>query len=155
MTDKMQLDDQRVPQASPYRPIFYEISPDLAFRPAAAPGFCFELALHAEMAEPLPPGHPKLGELLSVLIGVADLLIQRTQTHAPYELDLSASHYTLHPPPTGGTARPGLSRTIRLVFSGVTPAAAHGEPPLLTRIRKELRLCHIPGRAGTGCEVSR
>jgi hypothetical protein len=123
--------------------IWYEIYPDLTLQ-AEAPVSWFEIALHAEVDQHRPSGDPKSRESFSVLMSLADLLIERIQGHAPYRLDLSASYHSLRPNAAGLPAPPALSRTISLVFSDVGPYTILEEPPILRQLRAELGLLRIP-----------
>jgi hypothetical protein len=124
--------------------VFYEIHPELALQPEDAPASWFEIALHAEAEEPWPPDAPRSREAFSALMDMADFLVQRIGSHAPYSLEVSASYHTLHPPASGGLTRPGLARTVSLVFSDVGPCTRLEEPAILTQIRDELHRVGIP-----------
>ena len=123
--------------------VFYEIFPDLTWQPADWPLTWFEIALHAETEEYQPPANPRSREVFSVLMDLADFLIQQIQSHAPYEVDLSASSYTLHPPACGDFSRTRLSRSVSLVFFNVAPYRKGEDPLLLTEITNHLSLLGI------------
>ena len=118
--------------------VLYEIFPDLTWQPADWPLTWFEIALHADAEEYRPPGNPRSREVFSLLMDLAEFLIRQIQSHAPYELDLSASYYTLHPPGRGDCSRTRLSRSLSLVFLNVDPYRNLEEPALLTKLKTEL-----------------
>jgi hypothetical protein len=123
--------------------VFYEIFLDLTWQPADMDLSWFEIALHAETEEYKPAGDPRSREAFSVLMDLAEFLIQQIQAHAPYEVDLSASYYTLHPPACGDFRRTRLSRSLSLVFFNVAPYRKAEEPVLLTEIQTHLSLLGI------------
>jgi hypothetical protein len=134
--------------------VFYEIFPERTPQAYDAPRSWFEIALHVEVKEHRPPEHPNSREAFFVLMGLADLLIQRVQAHAPYQLDMSALYNTLHPPPSGDFTQPRLAWTISLVFPDVAPYT-HLEPDILAQLRAELILLGIPrlgNPSGGGCQ---
>ena len=135
--------------------VFYEIFPERIPQAGDAPSSWCEIALHVEVEEHRPPEHPNSREALFVLIGLADLLIQRVQSHAPYQLDMSALYNSLHPPPSGDFTQPRLARTISLVFPDITPYTHLEEPDILAQLRAELTLLGIPRLghpSGGGCQ---
>jgi len=140
----MQVDWQPLLESLRRFRVFYEIHPELALQAEDAPASWFEIALHAEGEECRSPDHPKSREAFSVLMDLADFLVQRLGAHAPYALDISASYQTLHPPASGDLTPPRLARTVSLVFSGVGPCTRLEEPRMLTQLRDELSRLDIP-----------
>ena len=126
--------------------VCYEVYPEIPLEAADEHGGWFEIALHAQVEEPHPSDHPDSSEVFSALMRLADVLIQRIQSHAPYGLELSPSYHTLHPPESGDSSQVRLSRTISLVFSDVAPYTQIEEPRILTQLKAELRLLSIPMR---------
>jgi len=124
--------------------VSYEIYPDLTLQAEDVPGTWFEIALHIKVDEPHPPDHPESREAFSVLMGLADLLIQRVKPYAPYGLEMPPSYYTLLPLASDRHASPRLARTISLVFSGVGPYTVHEQPNILTRLKAELAHLGVP-----------
>ena len=130
--------DRRVLQQNVQRlGVFYGIYPDPTLQLKSAPATWFEVALHAEMTEYRPPEHPESREAFSVLMDLADYLIQRIQSHAPYGLEISDSYYLLlSTAPEGG--RPRLARTVSLIFIDAGCRASEEERCMLTQLRGEL-----------------
>ena len=123
--------------------VFYEILPGLTWQPADMDLSWFEIALHAETEEYRPTGDPRSREAFSVLTDLAELLIKKIQAHAPYEVNLSASYYTLYPPACGDFHRTRLSRSLSLVFLNVPTYRKAVEPALLTELKTQLSLLGI------------
>jgi hypothetical protein len=145
MTDNpIRNDRQRFRKEARYQRIVYEIFPDLTWKAPGSSCDWFEVALHAELSEYLPPDHPRSREVFSALMDVAEFLIRRLPTQAPCMVELSASYYTLHPPACGDFLRTRLSRSLSVVFSGVEPYN-FDEPRLLTQLRTQLDLLSILG----------
>jgi len=134
---------QRLREALRRERVFHEIFPDLAWQSPDMDLSWFEIALHAEAEEYKPSGDPRSREAFSVLMDLAELLIQKIQAHAPYEVNLSASYYTLHPPACGGFRRTRLSPALRLVFFNVLAYRKAEEPALPTELKTQLSLLGI------------
>lgn len=134
------IDCQRLREALRSERVFYEIVPDLTWQPADMDLSWFEIALHAETEEYKPAGDRRSREVFSVLTELAELLIRNIQAHAPYEVNLSASYYTLHPPACGRTR---LSRSLSLVFLNIPTYRKAVEPALLTELKTQLSLLGI------------
>ena len=100
-------------------------------------------ALRAGAEEYQPSGNPKCREVFSLLMDLAEFLIQRIHSQAPYEVDLSAPYYTLHPPACGDYRQTRLSRSLSLVFSNVAPYRKGEEPDLVREITNHLSLLGI------------
>lgn len=149
---KIQLDGQAVQEDFGRLRVFYEIYPDLTLQVENAAGTWFEIALHIEVEEHRPPDHPKSREAFSVLMEVADRLVECVKSHVPYGLEMPMAYHTLHPRAAGRPAPPRLARTISLVFSDIGPYTLHAEPQILARLRAELAHLGIPRleRAGGG-----
>jgi hypothetical protein len=126
--------------------VCYEVYPEIPLDAADEHGGWFEIALHAQVAEPHPSDHPNSREVFSTLMRLAEVLIQRIQSHAPYGLDLSPSYHTLHAPEGGDFSQTRLSKTVSLVFSNLAPRTHLEEPRILTQIQAELRLLDVPLR---------
>jgi len=126
--------------------VCYEVYPEIPLDAADEHGDWFEIEIHAQVEESHPSDHPDSCEAFSALMRLADFLIQRIQSHAPYGLDLSPSYHTLHPPERGDSSQTRLSRTISLVFSDVAPYPGLEEPRILTQLKAELRLLSISMR---------
>ncbi len=122
--------------------LFYEVYPSV--------GEWFEVALHLEVTERRPHSHPESQKASLLLIEVADHLVQRVKSHAPFALEMPPCYYTLHPNPV----RTAL--TLSLVFSDARRHSGMGEPALLTQLRAELEQLGIlsgsEGLAGNQCE---
>lgn len=141
--NETQLDGERLREVLRRERVFYEIYPDLTWQPADWTLTWFELALHAE-TEYKPPTSSGSREVFSVLMDLAEFLIQRIRSQAPYQVDLSASYYTLHPPGRGGeVSRTRLSRSHSLVFFDIDPYRRLEEPVLLTQLKAHLSLLDI------------
>ncbi len=141
---EMQLDGQTLLKDIRRLRVSYEVYPDLTLQVEDASGMWFEIALHIEVEEYRPADHLKSREEFSVLMGVAERLIQRVKSHAPYRLEMPGSYHTLHSPAPGRPALPSLARTISLVFSDIgRPYTLHEEPGILARLRAELALLGI------------
>ena len=124
--------------------VFYEIYPDLTLEATDTPDAWFEIALHSESEEYRPSDHPKRREAVSVLMGVADQLVERAKSHVPYRLEMPVSYHTLCP--NEGSNQPGIALTVSLIFSDAGPYTQCREPGLLTQLRDELALLGIPRR---------
>lgn len=142
-SNETKMDCQRLREETRRERVFYEIFPDLTWQPADWPLTWFEIALHAETEEYQPPNNPRSREVFSVLIDLAEFLIRQIQSQAPFEVDLSASYYTLHPPGCGDVSRTRLSRSLSLVFFNVDSYRNLEEPVLLTQLKTELTLLQI------------
>ncbi len=140
---KKPIDCQRLLEALRLERVFYEIFSELTWYPSDSFLLWFEIALHAEADGYQPPNHPRSREVFSLLMELAEFLIQQMQSHAPYKVDLSASYYTLHPPACGDFRRTRLCRSLSLVFVNVTPYRKGEEPALLTEIMNHLSLLGI------------
>lgn len=138
------IDCQRLREVLRRERVFYEIFPDLTWQPADKGLSWFEIALHAESEEYEPAGEPRSREAFSVLMDLAELLIQKIQAHAPYEVTLSTSYYTLHPPACGDFRRSRLSRSLSLVFFNAPTYRKAEGPALLTEIKTQLSFLGIP-----------
>ena len=139
------IDCQRLRDALRGERVFYEIVPDLTWQHADMDLSWFEIALHAETEKYGSSGDPRSREEFSVLMDLAELLIQKIQAHAPYDINLSASYHTLHPPACGDFRRTRLSRSLSLVFFNVLTHRKAEEPALLTELKTQLSLLGIPG----------
>jgi hypothetical protein len=125
-------------------PLFYEIYPELTPHAGDEPGTWFEIALHLGVEEYRPPDHPVSRERFSVLMELAEFLVQRLQPYAPYGLDMPTSYYTLNLPLPGNCTQPRLACTASLVFSDFGLDTDLAEPPILTQLKAELSLLGIP-----------
>jgi hypothetical protein len=125
--------------------IFCEVFPTLLECAEDGHERWFEIALHLEVGEHRPHDHPKNQKASLLLLGLADHLVQRVKSHAPFALDMPAAYYTLHPSsPEHGIPQPRMALSLSLVFRGLEPYSCRNEPALLTQLRKELELLGTP-----------
>jgi hypothetical protein len=78
----------------------------------------FDVVLHAETRNCWPFPNSARGDCYSALMDVADLLVGEIPRGVLHQLELTSSHYTLHPPGLG-EIRPKLTRSITLMFTDV------------------------------------
>jgi hypothetical protein len=71
----------------------YEVYPARIGEADEGPEQWFEIALYLELKECRP--EPREGSLL--LIGLADHLLQRVRSHAPFDLEMPPAYYSWHP----------------------------------------------------------
>jgi hypothetical protein len=141
--NRVQRDRQRSQVETSRHHIVYEIFPHTSGLAPVVPCDYFEIALYAEVDQYLPPDHPRSRETYSALMDVAELLIHRLPAHEPSMIGLSASYYTLHPPPSGEWTRAKLLRSVSLAFSNVGPYKSLDELPLFTALRTQLEALQI------------
>ncbi|MBA2702659.1 MAG: hypothetical protein H0U60_02270 [Blastocatellia bacterium] len=141
-SNERKMDPQGLREDTRRERVVYEIYPDLTWQPGDIPLSWFEIALLAEVEEYQPPGHPRSREVSSVLMELAEFLIQQIRSQVPPKVDLS-SCYTLHPLGCGDFSRPRLFLSLSLVFSDVVPYRKVEEPGLLTELKTQLSLLDI------------
>lgn len=124
--------------------LFYDIYPDLRWQPAGSSADWFEVALHAEMPEYRPPGHPLSREAFCAVAGVADFVMQQLKSPGPCSIGRSGPYFTLHPAAPGDFAQTTVSRTLSLVFSNVEPYTRLREPAILAEIKSQLSELRVP-----------
>jgi len=116
----------------------YEVYPSRTGARDESPEQWFEIALFLEVEE-IRPAHRE-GSLL--LIGIADDLLQRVKSHAPFDLEMPPAYYSQHP--AEDQTQPRMAITLSLVFSGAGLYTTRGEEPaLLTQLRSELEALGI------------
>ena len=124
--------------------VSHEIFPDFPGEAGELPVPWLEIALHLEVEERSPAGHPKAKQEIALLMDLANRLIQRAATHGPCEVETSAAYYSLLPPAGGYPALPKLARSVSLVFTGIECQSVFAEPFILTLLRRELAQLGIP-----------
>ena len=144
---KEHMHRQRLREETRRERVVYEIYPDLRGQAADTPLSWFEIALHAAAEEYQPSSTPRGREVFAVLMELAEFLIRQIRSHAPCEVELSSSYFTLHPPDSSDS-RPRLSRSLSLVFVGIERDTDHrdmgfDEPAVLTLLKTQLRLLDI------------
>lgn len=135
-------DFRRLQEALRREDLFYQIFPDLAWRPPDALYSWFELTLHVKTAEYLPRNDHRNREQLSTLMELAEFLLQQIRCHVPYQVELSNSYHTLHPPQNKDA--PMLCRSLSLLFINVSPYRSSEEPAILAQLRTSLGFLGIP-----------
>ncbi len=136
------------PHQLPYQqqtlPVSHEIFPDFPGDAGELPVPWLEIALHLEVEERSPAGHPKANQEIALLMDLANRLIQRAATYGPCEAETSAAYYSLLPSASGFPAPPKLARSVSLVFTGIECQSPFAEPAILTILRRELAQLGIP-----------
>jgi hypothetical protein len=122
--------------------VFYQAFLELAWQPTDALFSWFEIALHVKTEECHPPNDHRNRDQLSTLMELAGFLVQQIRFHAPYQVALSTSYHTLHPP--RDTDAPMLFRSISLVFVHVSPYNRDEEPAILAELKSSLGFLDIP-----------
>jgi hypothetical protein len=119
----------------------YEVYPARIGEADEGPEQWFEIALYLELKECRP--EPREGSLL--LIGLADHLLQRVRSHAPFDLEMPPAYYSWHPASGDeDQSQPRMAIALSLVFSGVGSCPSSGKKPaLLTQLRAELKALGI------------
>ena len=133
-------------------PLFYEVYPALIEGAGDTHEQWFEIALHLEVREHRPHVHPENQEGSLLLIGLADVLVQRVKSHAPFALDMQPAYYTLHPAEPEDRNEPRIALTLSLIFTGLGPYTSRKKPALLTQLRAELELLGIRNAIEVGCK---
>lgn len=128
--------------------LFYEIYPTPTPGAANSENERFEMVLHFAVERRREPDDPESRRAFSVLMSLAEVLIQSVNSYAPYRLDMPAAYYTLHP--SGRSAPPLLTRTISLVFSGIVPNKIPDRPGILAHLTAVLALQGVPPLQNAG-----